>query len=193
MTPQALIFDCDGTLADTMPIHFLAWRATLDEYGLQFSEDRFYALGGTPTDRIIEMLADEQGIVVDVATVAQEKESRYVMSLDLVQPILPVTRIVHEQYGKLPMGVGSGATRDVLLRTLGQIGLADRFDCIVASEDTQRHKPDPDVFLRAAELLEVRPSGCCVYEDSDLGIEAARRAGMTWVDVRTFHVPQRWT
>ncbi|MDA1180298.1 MAG: HAD-IA family hydrolase, partial [Planctomycetota bacterium] len=142
---------------------------------------------------IIKMLAEEQGIVVDVATVAQEKESRYVMSLDRVQPILPVTQIVHEQYGKLPMGVGSGATRDVLLRTLGQIGLGDRFDCIVASEDTQRHKPDPDVFLRAAELLDVQPSVCCVYEDSDLGIEAARRAGMTWVDVRDFHVPQRWT
>lgn len=193
MTAQALIFDCDGTLADTMPIHYLAWRHTTQRYGLDFSEDRFYQLGGTPTRRIVEILAQEQAKQVDVEQVAEEKEAYYIRSLTQVEPILPVTRIVYERHGQVPMGVASGSERAILLQTLRHIGLDAMFDCIVASEDTQRHKPEPDVFLRAAELLKVTPQHCCVYEDSDLGIEAAHRAGMTWVDIRQFHTPRRWT
>jgi beta-phosphoglucomutase family hydrolase len=191
--PKALIFDCDGTLADTMPIHFLAWRSTLQEYGLEFTEDRFYSLGGCPPAKIVAILASEHGIKVDAVTIAEEKELRFTRSIFQVRPIEYVTNVVFQNHKKLPMGVGSGSPRSVVIRVLQHLGIAEHFECVVGSEDTERHKPDPDVFLEVAQRLKVPPSDCHVYEDSDLGIEAARRAGMTWFDVRTVHTPRRHT
>ena len=92
-----------------------------------------------------------------------------------------------------PIGVASGGTRDAVLAQLRQIELHDTFPVIVTAEDTERHKPEPDVFLKAARLMQIEPGFCCVYEDSDLGIQAAQAAGMHWVDVRTFHSPRRIT
>jgi len=100
-----------------------------------------------------------------------------------------VVNVVREHLGRLPMAVASGGFRDVVLRQLEQIGLHEVFDAIVCAEDTPRHKPHPDVFLEAARRLGVSPSECCVYEDADLGLEAARRAGMAMVDIRTWHTP----
>ncbi|MCA9184343.1 MAG: HAD-IA family hydrolase, partial [Planctomycetales bacterium] len=184
---------CDGTLADTMPIHYLAWRTTLERYRIQFDEDRFYALGGCPPAKIVKMLADEQQVTVDALAVAEEKESCFLASLGQVLPITPVVDVARAHHGRLPMGVGSGSGRDIVRDILQRLGIAQLFQCVVGSEDTEHHKPEPDVFLRVASLLGVAPQACCVYEDSDLGIEAARRAGMQWFDVRTVHTPKRWT
>ncbi len=192
-TTKALIFDCDGTLADTMPIHFLAWRSTLLEYGLHFSEDRFYSLGGCPPTKIVALLAQEHGIEVDAVTIADEKEQRFTQSISQVRPIEYVTNVVFQNHKKVPMGVGSGSPRDVVRLVLEHLGIADHFECVVGAEDTERHKPEPDVFLEVARRLNVHPSACHVYEDSDLGIEAAKRAGMSWFDVRTVHTPRRHT
>ena len=191
MSIQALIFDCDGTLTDSMPVHYISWHATLSRHGVVFEEDRFYALGGMPTDKIIAMLSVEQGIPLDHVALAREKEADFLNQLHLVVPIEPVVRIVREQHGKLKMAVASGGWRQVVRRQLELIGYLDHFDAIVAAEDTERHKPEPDVFLEAARRLDVPPQFCRVYEDSDLGIEAARRAGMQWVDVRQWHTPRR--
>jgi beta-phosphoglucomutase family hydrolase len=188
---SALIFDCDGTLIDSMPAHYVAWRATLDAVGIDFPEQRFYELAGTPTDRIIQMLAEEQSVFVDVDSLAQRKEQAYLDRLDQVAPIPSVVNVVRENLGRLPMAVASGGFRDVVQRQLRQIGLHGVFDAIVCAEDTTRHKPHPDVFLEAARRLGVAPSDCCVYEDADLGLEAARRAGMAMVDIRTSLTPFR--
>ncbi len=185
----ALIFDCDGTLIDSMPAHYVAWRATLDAVGIDFPEQRFYELAGTPTDRIIELLANEQSIAVDVDGLAQRKELAYLDGLDRIAPIPSVVNVVRENIGRLPMAVASGGFRDVVLRQLAQIGLQNVFDAIVCAEDTTRHKPHPDVFLEAARRLGVAPELCCVYEDADLGLEAARRAGMAMIDIRAWHTP----
>jgi len=193
MTFDAIIFDCDGTLADTMPAHYVAWRATMSRYGIDFSEDRFYAMAGRPTDRIIQILAAEQGVVVDVAQAAREKEEAFLEALGEVLPVEPVTEVVRRSRGKLPIAVATGAIRPVLEKTLLQIGLDGWFDAIVTAEDTERHKPEPDVFLEAARRLGVAPERCQVYEDSDFGVEAARRAGMQWVDIREFYTPRRIT
>lgn len=193
MSYLALIFDCDGTLTDSMPLHYIAWREVLTRHGIPFDEDRFYALGGMPTDKIIAMLAAENNIELDPLAVAHEKEQAFLDHLHLLEEIPAVTKIVREQRGRLKMAVASGGFRSVVARQLSQIGLTDWFDTVVAAEDTKRHKPEPDVFLEAARRLDVPPARCQVYEDSDLGIEAARRAGMSWFDVRSVHRPRRIT
>jgi len=181
---QGLIFDCDGTLADTMPAHFLAWTETLQRYGLAFSEDRFYALGGVPAPRIVRLLADEQGRSIDARAVADEKEQRYEGYLDAIGGIAPVLAIARAHHGRRPMAVASGGYRHIVLRTLERLEIGDLFDAVVGQEDVEHHKPAPDSFLLAAKRLGVDPRRCCAFEDAEPGIAAAQAAGMTVVDVR---------
>lgn len=190
---QALIFDCDGTLADTMPLHYIAWQNVLTNYGFGFDEDLFYSLGGQPTDRIVAQLSKEQNISVDVMAVTHEKENAFLDLIDQMEPINPIVDVAKQFHGKMPMGVGSGGQREVVKRILSTLSIESLFDCVVGSEDTALHKPEPDVFLEVALRLKVDPSKCLVYEDADLGVEAARRAGMQCFDVRSVHTPRRIT
>jgi beta-phosphoglucomutase family hydrolase len=192
-TYEALIFDCDGTLADTMPIHFRAWSRAADKFGFRLTEDRFYSLGGVPVAKIVQMLLSEAGLNEDVQRIVDFKESAYLESLPHIQPVEPVLDIARAYRGQIPLGVASGSTREMVNRTLGQLKIVEWFDCIVGAEDTEKHKPEPDVFLEAARRLGVDPSSCCVYEDTDTGMEAGRRAGMDCVDIRDFHTPKRTT
>lgn len=188
-----IIFDCDGTLADTMPAHYEAWMAILDRYQLEMSEERFYALGGWPTKRVAELLISESGRRIDVERLSHEKEALFEEMLHLVRPIEPVVDVARQHRGKLPLAVATGAVRPICENILRQIGVPDWFDTIVSSEDVARHKPAPDIFLEAARRLGVEPARCRVYEDTDPGIEAARQAGMEYIDVRDLHTPRRVT
>lgn len=184
-----LIFDCDGTLADTMPIHFRSWSATLEPHRLRFPEEQFFALAGMPAHRILALLAGEQGLSFDAEAIAgmmADKERRYLEFLHTVRPVASVFEIAQRFRGVLPMAVASGGEGPVVRRTLEVIGALDWFGAVVGAEDTERHKPEPDVFLEAARRLGLAPSGCVVFEDSDLGMEAAARAGMAGVDIRKF-------
>ena len=180
-----LIFDCDGTLADTMPAHYKAWLALLGRFNIPFPEPRFYAMGGMPTASIIRVLAAEAGVVVtDVDAMVLEKERTFLTYLDAVTRIEPVLVIAAAYRGKLPIAVASGGYRDTITRTLDRLNIRDWFDAMVTAEDTPRHKPEPDVFLEAAKRLRVDAAKCVVFEDTDIGLEAARRAGMLGIDVR---------
>jgi beta-phosphoglucomutase-like phosphatase (HAD superfamily) len=182
---SALIFDCDGTLADTMPVHYRAWTAMLGRHGIPFPEARFYQLGGVPTAQIIRLLAAEHGVAVaDVDAMVWEKEEAFLGFLPEVGPVAPVYDIGRDFRHVLPMAVASGGYRAVVERTLAVIGVAEWFAAVVCAEDTPRHKPEPDVFLEAARRLGAAPAGCVVFEDTDIGLEAARRAGMVGIDVR---------
>lgn len=183
-----LIFDCDGTLADTMPVHYRAWTATLGRYGIAFPEPRFYQLGGVPTAKIIRLLSEEQGVpVADVDAMTHEKEAAFLDLLGDVRPVEAVFAVAAEHRGRLPMAVASGGYRAVVTRTLQFLRVLDWFDAVVCAEDTPRHKPEPDVFLEAARRLNVADATrCLVFEDTDIGLEAARRAGMAAVDVRNW-------
>ena len=181
---EALIFDCDGTLADTMPAHYRAWLSALLPCGIPFPEDRFYALGGVPSREIVQLLAAEAGKTVDVPAVVRTKEEAYLVQIDGVLPIARVVDIARAGRGRVPMAVASGGQRRVVEPTLRRIGIYDWFAAVVTAEDTVRHKPDPDIFLEAARRLGAPPAACTVYEDTDIGLEAARRAGMRFVDVR---------
>lgn len=181
---DGLIFDCDGTLADSMPVHYVAWHDTLARYQIEFPEDRFYSMGGMPSDKIVRILSEEQGIKTDSDRVAEEKELLFHEMADRVEPKQAVCDIVVAYHRKKPLAVASGSGRVSVIKQLVALGIDDLFDAIVASEDTELHKPEPDVFLEAAKRIGVAPSACVVFEDSPLGFQAADAAGMDWVDVR---------
>jgi HAD superfamily hydrolase (TIGR01509 family) len=162
---EALIFDCDGTLTDSMFAHFSAWRDALLPQGMLLD-------------------AQKQGLTVDFKRALALKEELFIANLSLLTPIEPVVNIARQHRGKLQMAVASGGTRTLVHLQLRQLNIMDWFQAVVTCEDTERHKPDPDVFLEAARLLGVAPQACRVYEDGEPGIEAAGRAGMECVDIR---------
>ncbi|MDP9292557.1 MAG: HAD family phosphatase [Verrucomicrobiota bacterium] len=178
---DAYIFDCDGTLADTMPLHYKAWCAALREHEADFPEALFYEFGGMPTERIVELLNERHGYSLSPAETAQKKEVLFLAMLAEIDPIEPVVAIVREVSGRLPMAVASGGPRDVVTRTLDALGLLGKFAAIVCSEDYARGKPAPDPFLLAAQRLGVEPAKCLVFEDTLIGEQAARAAGMVSV------------
>jgi len=185
MRPHALVFDCDGTLADTMPLHWQAWQIITRKYRIQFPEDRFYSLGGVPTRDILRMLAGEQRRNdLDPLLAAKEKEEEYFKLLPQVGPVQEVVAIASEHRGRLPMGVASGGSQHAIERVLVHLGIRDWFQTVVTNEAVQRQKPAPDIFLEAARRLGVDPRLCRAYEDTDLGMQAIRSAGMDAVDVR---------
>ena len=182
--PQGLIFDCDGTLADTMPLHWRAWQMITRQHDLHFPEDRFYALGGVPSRDILKMLAEEQGRSLDHIAVAHEKEEAYLPLMAEIEPIYAVVEIAKANYGKIPMAVASGGTEKIITRVLKRLNIRHLFDTIVTSEMVKNQKPAPDIFLEAARRIGVEPKFCRAYEDTDLGMTAIRSAGMEAVDVR---------
>lgn len=190
---QALIFDCDGTLVDTMPLHYLAWKKAMAGIGIDFHEDRFYQFAGAPTVTIIETLAKEQHITCDPVATANLKERYYMESLQTLEPIHSVMQIAHREKGKRKLAVASGGWKRVVIASLAVVGIENLFDAIVGAEDVPNGKPAPDVFLKAAELLGVDPKNCIVYEDGDLGIEAAKAANMLCIDVRPWYLPRKPT
>lgn len=184
MEPEGLIFDCDGTLVDTMPIHFKAWNITTKKYGLIFPEDRFYALGGVSPFEVLRILSSEQGIKINFEAVTREKESLYMQLISETKEIPEVMEIVRANYGKKPMAVASGGTSETVVGILNHCSIQQYFDIIVTSEDVENPKPAPDTFLEAARRMNVAPEKCQAYEDADMGIKAIIAAGMEAVDIR---------
>jgi beta-phosphoglucomutase family hydrolase len=181
---KGLIFDCDGTLADTMPLHWRAWQAIAAKYKLHFPIDRFYALGGVPSRDILKMLAQEQGVTLDHIMAAHEKENEYLPLMSKVGPVHAVVEIARENFGKIPMAVASGGTQQIICDVLEHLKIRHLFGAVVTSEMVKNQKPAPDIFLEAAKRIGVEPKFCRAYEDTDLGIQAIRAAGMEAVDVR---------
>ncbi|MEU4526595.1 HAD-IA family hydrolase [Micromonospora ureilytica] len=184
----AYLFDCDGTIVDSMPLHYLAWQRALEEWGCEFPEDLFYAWGGRPTADIIVALNEQQGLAMPVATVVERRESYYQELLPQLAAVPEVLAHIHDAHRRVPFAVVSGSTRASVTASLDALGLLDRFDVLVCADDYTRAKPDPQAFLLAAEQLGVPPESCLVFEDTDLGIQAATAAGMASV-----RVPQQRT
>ena len=181
---KGIIFDCDGTLADTMPLHWRAWQAIAQRHRLRFPQERFYALGGVPTRDILKMLSHEQGVPIDPVSVAHEKEAEYLPLISQVEPVNIVVGVARQHHGRIPLAVASGGTKKIITQVLEHLAIARLFDAIVTSEDVTRQKPAPDIFLEAARRIGVAPEFCRAYEDTDLGLQAIRAAGMEAVDVR---------
>ncbi|MGQ5260555.1 HAD family hydrolase [Micromonospora sp. ZYX-F-536] len=179
----AYLFDCDGTIVDSMPLHYLAWQRVLDEWGCEFPEDLFYAWGGRPVADIIATLNERHGLTMPVATVMERQESYYQELLPQLAAVPEVLVHIHDAHQRVPFAVVSGSTRASVTASLDALGLLDRFDVLVCADDYTRAKPDPEAFLLAAAHLGVPPGSCLVFEDTDLGIQAATAAGMASVRV----------
>ena len=180
---DAYIFDCDGTLADTMGLHYEAWKMALSPHGADLPEDLYYYWGGRPTREIVEALNDMQGLFMDADAIVHNKEEYYFGLLPDVQPIVEVVSIARSLHGKKPIGVASGGGRKSVHSTLEGIGLLHLFDTIITSDDYKLGKPAPDPYLEAARRLGVPPSGCLVFEDTEIGRQSAAAAGMECVVV----------
>jgi beta-phosphoglucomutase-like phosphatase (HAD superfamily) len=184
---QAYLFDCDGTIADSMPVHYVAWQQALKEWGGVLPEDLFYAWGGRPVADIISDLNDRQGLTMPVEVVAARREVLFQRLLPTISAVPGVLQHINDAHGRVPFAVVSGSTRESVTASLGTLGLLDKFDVLVCAGDYARAKPDPAAFLLAAELLRVPPQSCLVFEDTELGIQAAAAAGMAFV-----RVPPPW-
>jgi len=180
---KAYLFDCDGTIADSMPLHYVAWKTVFDEWGASFPEDVFYAWGGMPTAEIIARLNQEQGLAMPVEEVAAEKEALYFEILPQLQAVPEVLTEVEAMHGKIPFAVVSGSTRESVVKSLEALGILEKFDTLVCAGDYEKSKPDPEPFLVAAARLGVVPGDCLVFEDTAMGIAAATAAGMKSVKI----------
>jgi beta-phosphoglucomutase-like phosphatase (HAD superfamily) len=182
-TFDAYLFDCDGTITDSMPVHYLAWRRALAEHGAEFAEDLFYAWGGRPVAEIIADLNAAQGLAMPVDAVAARREELFQEMLPRVEAVPEVLEHIQAGYGRVPLAVVSGSTRESVTASLTALGLLDRFATLVCAGDYVRPKPDPECFLLAATRLGVAPERCVVFEDSDLGLRAAAAARMPAVRI----------
>ena len=182
--PRALIFDCDGTLVDSMALHWRAWDIVCKRNGIEFSEERHYATGGIPSVKILQMLKEEQGLDFDPAEVSRQKEEAYIPLMPEAQLIEPIASIARTARGCVPMAVATGGRTKYIKPLLKGVGILDWFEAVVTADDVENHKPAPDTFLKAAALLGVPPDECRAYEDTDIGMEAILAAGMEAVDVR---------
>jgi HAD superfamily hydrolase (TIGR01509 family) len=183
----AYLFDCDGTIVDSMPLHYVAWNKVLSQWNCEFSEELFYAWGGMPMAEIIATLNERQGLSIPVEEAMRLKEALYFDILPELKAVPEVLEHIVASHGKIPFAVVSGSTRDSVTASLGALGILDRFDTLVCAGDYKRCKPDPEPFLLAAERLGVAPEDCLVFEDTEMGIQSATAAGMASVKV-----PQPW-
>jgi HAD superfamily hydrolase (TIGR01509 family) len=179
----AYLFDCDGTITDSMPLHYIAWTKALGAWNCTFDEDLFYALGGMPTDQIVRLLNERQGLRMPVEAVTQQKEDKFFELLPQLKVVPEVLEHIEAQHGRIPLAVVSGGSREAVTASLALVNLLDRFNTLVCSEDYTKPKPDPEAYLLAAARLEVPPAACLVFEDTDMGIQAATAAGMPSVKV----------
>lgn len=184
---KGLIFDLDGTLADTMPMHFIAWKNAASRYGIDFTPELFQELAGIPLYPTVEKLNQIFGKNIDPFEMGDLKEAEFEQNMHLTPEIKIVTDLVRANQCKIPMAIGTGGARRLVLKTLEVIGLRDYFDVIVCSEDVNNYKPHPETFLKCAEQMGIDPVDCVVFEDGQLGIEAAKNAGMMVVDVTEYY------
>lgn len=184
---KAFLFDCDGTIVDSMPIHYVAWKRALAEHGCPFPEEQFYALGGLPVEAIIERLNAEHGLSMPAAETALIKEGYYTEKLADLAAVPEVLEHIEQFHGRIPFAVVSGSTRESVEFSLNAIGMLDKFDTLVCAGDYSHAKPHPEPYLMAAERLNVAPKDCLVFEDAQPGIDAAIAAGMQYVRIPLPH------
>jgi len=183
---EALIFDIDGTLVDTMPTHFKACQIACRKYGFDFPLEYFIASAGRPTLSVFEDFVKDNNINLDGRKLGIEKEQILETLIGEFTPMPIVADLAIESFKKLPMALGTGGTKIIAQKTMDAVDLATFFDIVVTADDVKHHKPHPETFLSCAEQLGVKPEKCLVFEDGEPGIQAAISAGKEYVDIRKF-------
>ncbi|MDO9273943.1 MAG: beta-phosphoglucomutase family hydrolase [Lutibacter sp.] len=183
---KALIFDLDGTIANTMPNHFISWRKAVIPYGIDFNAVLFMQLTGMPRTATIEKLNEMFGTKMNPDEVGRIKEDYFKTLVNSTEEIEVVTDVIRKYHTILPMSIGTGSTKNGAKKTLEVIGLENYFDIVITADDIINHKPHPETFLKCAELMGVNPKDCVVFEDGVLGMNAAEEAGMMVIDVNDY-------
>ncbi|ELP5727735.1 beta-phosphoglucomutase family hydrolase [Vibrio vulnificus] len=177
------IFDMDGTLIDTMPAHLKAWQQTAQHFNFPFEQSWIHSLGGMPSFKIASEINKKYRLSLVPMTVSKFKMSAFA-KLKFHGDNIDCTHEVLERYqGQKKMAVGTGSQRDSAMHLLGRANLLDKLDAVVSATDVENHKPHPDTFLLAAQKLELAPTECVVFEDTEIGKQAAHAAGMDCVMV----------
>ncbi|GBQ30866.1 phosphatase/phosphohexomutase [Gluconacetobacter sacchari DSM 12717] len=183
----ALIFDCDGTLVDTLPLYLQAWLAALrSEAAHEVAPDWFRGRGGLSEHMVLDLIETELGRPLDRPAILRAARGALLSAMDGLREIAVVADLARRYRGTLPMAVASSGSREIVMASLTRTELLDLFDCVVTIDDVARPKPAPDLFLEAARRLGAVPDCCLVLEDSAEGLAAAGHAGMQGVDVRPF-------
>lgn len=190
---KGIIFDLDGTLVDSMPYHFAGWKKACEKFGANIDPAFLRLHTGSPGWFIANEIIKNSKLYgkVSIEDILKIKLEEFYSTQHLIKPIEPVVNVVKKYYGKIPMAIGTGGHREAVERTLAVTDLRKYFDIIVTADDVNNFKPHPETFLKCSELMGVEPRFIQVFEDGDLGIEAARRAGMIVTDVREF-IPATW-
>ncbi|HEY5955926.1 MAG TPA: HAD-IA family hydrolase [Polyangiaceae bacterium] len=177
---DAVIFDCDGTLADTMPLHHVAWKSAFAQHGapFEFTWELLNRRAGMSLERTVEELNIEFGCRMSPTLVADSQRAEYMKIAHDVAPIQFVVDFARDVAKTKPIAVASGSNRASVEDALRRIGLISLVQVIVTPSDVREGKPAPDMFLLAAHRLAVNPSRCLVIEDGELGLLAAARAKM---------------
>jgi HAD superfamily hydrolase (TIGR01509 family) len=183
---KALIFDLDGTLSDSLPVHIASWHVVCQKLNCTFDERIIVEMTGAPTISFAERIKKEQSIAVDPEQIVKMKQQEFRRNIHLIKPHDAVINLMKSAYGKIPLAVGTGASRLSAMLQLQELGIDHFFDTIVTADDVTSHKPEPDTFLQCALNLNVEPKHCQVFEDGELGMTAALKAGMILTDVRPF-------
>jgi beta-phosphoglucomutase family hydrolase len=189
---KALIFDLDGTLSDSLPVHLATWNVVGDNYGFVFDPQIIHEMTGRPTIEFAQRIVEQYGLEADPHELVRMKQQSFWSKAHLLRPIVEVVSVVKENYGKLPMSVGTGAGRKSAMVQLETLDLLRYFDAVVTAEDVTSHKPQPETFLECARLMGVEPQYCQVFEDGKLGIEAAQKAGMMVTDITKYIIYGEW-
>lgn len=191
---RALIFDLDGTLSDSLSVHLATWNKVCGYYNCYFDPKIIDEMTGMPTISFAErVIADNNLKDVDPEDIVRMKQQSFWESAHLLKPYPVVVDLVYKYHGILPMAVGTGASRRSAMVQLEQLKLTDYFDAIITADDVTRHKPEPQTFLRCAELMGIAPADCQVFEDGILGLQAAKAAGMYVTDVKPYTLNETLT
>jgi len=183
---KALIFDLDGTLSDSLPVHIASWHVVCKKLNCTFDERIIVEMTGMPTISFAERIRREQNLEIEAEVIVRMKQSEFRKNISLIKPHDAVISLMKGSYGKIPMAVGTGASRLSAMLQMQELGIDQYFNVIVTADDVIFHKPEPHTFLECAKKLNVEPTYCQVFEDGEMGMLAARAAGMILTDVRPF-------
>lgn len=183
---KALIFDLDGTVANTMQGHFLSWREAVAPYGIDFTPELFKSLTGKPREATILKLNESFNTKMNPLEVGKVKGDLFNKIVHETKEITVIANVVRKYHNILPMAVGTGSTRNGAKKTLEVIGMTKYFDIVITATDISNPKPHPETFLKCAEFMKVQPKDCMVFEDGILGMQAAESVGMQVINVNDY-------